>query len=292
MQICENITDTKRLKRFETLEAELNEKHNFKYDYSKSIFTGFSNKIEIICVKHGSFLQRFNNHKSGQGCPACAKEKLKEPKSQEHKDKIRNSHYGINPSEETLLKLKRPKSEEQKKKQTLTQEEVITQFVAVHGDNYDYSLVSYIKNTVKVDIVCLIHGIFKQTPKQHKRGAGCPRCKIEKLINITAEQKYKNNRTSLYYIRINSDFYKIGLTRTSIENRFKKENINIEIIKEWIFNDGMEAYNIEQQILREVNFAYVSRINSPISCGYTELRDFNFIDIVENIIKFNIKEIK
>ena len=62
------------------------------------------------------------------------------------------------------------------------------------------------------------------------------------------------------------------------------ENINFEIIKEWKFDDGMDAYNIEQKILREVNFAYVSRINSPISCGYTELRSFDFLNTVETII--------
>ena len=284
LKIHENITDNRLLKKLETLESELNTKHNFKYDYSKSIFISYKEKIEIVCKNHGSLFQLISNHKQGQGCPLCAREKLKKPKSQEHKDKIRNSHYGIKPSPETLLKLKKPKSEEYKQKITLSQNDVINSFISRHNEKYDYSLVNYIKNNIKVEIICKQHGVFEQTPKQHKKGAGCPRCKIEKLINITAEQKYKNKRTTLYYIKINSDFYKIGLTKSSIENRFKHENINFEIIKEWKFDDGMDAYNIEQKILREVNFAYVSRINSPISCGYTELRSFDFLNTVETII--------
>ena len=46
--------------------------HNFKYDYSKSIYDGNSVKIEIICHKHGSFWQTPDNHINRKsGCPHC-----------------------------------------------------------------------------------------------------------------------------------------------------------------------------------------------------------------------------
>lgn len=55
-------------------------------------------------------------------------------------------------------------------------EKVIEQFKKVHDDLYDYSLVNYINNTTKVNIICRKHGIFSQTPHHHKRGGGCPKC--------------------------------------------------------------------------------------------------------------------
>lgn len=45
--------------------------HGDKYDYSKSVYTLASNKIEITCSKHGDFWQTANSHLNKQGCPRC-----------------------------------------------------------------------------------------------------------------------------------------------------------------------------------------------------------------------------
>ena len=46
------------------------------------------------------------------------------------------------------------------------------------GNRYDYSLVKYINSKVKVKIICKEkdHGIFEQTPNDHKRNKNCPKC--------------------------------------------------------------------------------------------------------------------
>lgn len=41
------------------------------YDYSKVIYKGTWEKVEIICKKHGSFFITPNNFLQGKGCPAC-----------------------------------------------------------------------------------------------------------------------------------------------------------------------------------------------------------------------------
>lgn len=46
----------------------------------------------------------------------------------------------------------------------------------IHKNKYDYSLVNYINNTIKVDIICPIHGKFSQSPKNHMNGSGCVKC--------------------------------------------------------------------------------------------------------------------
>ena len=47
-----------------------NQIHGGKYDYTKSEYVASSQKVIIICSKHGEFLQSPGNHLQGQGCPA------------------------------------------------------------------------------------------------------------------------------------------------------------------------------------------------------------------------------
>lgn len=47
----------------------------------------------------------------------------------------------------------------------------------IHGDRYDYSLVSYSNKFGKVKIICKHHGIFIQSARNHLRGQNCPQCK-------------------------------------------------------------------------------------------------------------------
>ena len=56
--------------------------HGDRYDYSKVAYTGWDDKLTITCPQHGTFLQRYKDHKkSSFGCPSCAKYgfKPKEP---------------------------------------------------------------------------------------------------------------------------------------------------------------------------------------------------------------------
>src|ERR1035437_9065610 len=48
-----------------------NQKHNFKYDYSKTSWTGNDKDVIVICPIHGEFKIRGGNHKNGDGCHKC-----------------------------------------------------------------------------------------------------------------------------------------------------------------------------------------------------------------------------
>lgn len=53
------------------------EKHgDHLFDYSKVNYTNTDAKVEIICKKHGSFLQRAASHLKGMGCRKCLFDKL------------------------------------------------------------------------------------------------------------------------------------------------------------------------------------------------------------------------
>lgn len=49
-----------------------NKIHNNEYDYLLKNYKNIHSKIEIICRKHGSFIQRASAHLLGQKCPKCA----------------------------------------------------------------------------------------------------------------------------------------------------------------------------------------------------------------------------
>jgi len=54
--------------------------------------------------------------------------------------------------------------------------EFIEKTKLIHGDKYDYSKVNYIKNSIKIIIICKIHGEFEQTPQGHLSGRKCIKC--------------------------------------------------------------------------------------------------------------------
>jgi len=116
-----------------------NKVHNNKYDYSESIYTNSSSKIIIICKKHGKFEQIANTHLQGHGCEKCG-----------------CSFRGLKCRSST--------------------EEFIEKAKLVHSEKYDYSKVEYIKNNIKVKIICPIHGEFEQSPANHLLGMNCFKC--------------------------------------------------------------------------------------------------------------------
>ena len=66
-------------------------------------------------------------------------------------------------------------------------QQIIEKAREVHGDKYDYSRAIYTKLVEPIEIICPKHGSFFQTPHEHLRGQGCPKCGIE---SRSAKKKY------------------------------------------------------------------------------------------------------
>jgi hypothetical protein len=114
-------------------------KHGGVYDYSLTEYIKSNIKVSIICHRHGVFQQTPNSHLNGSGCRECGY--------------IKNGYNGRN-----------------------TLSDFIKRSNNKHNSKYNYSLVEYETNKVKVDIICPEHGVFKQRPDDHLRGLGCLRC--------------------------------------------------------------------------------------------------------------------
>ena len=167
----------------------------------------------------------------------------------------------------------------------------IQEFKNIHGDKYDYSLYHEFYNGafIKSKIICKTHGVFMQEPSAHKSGAGCPQCYYEKTNYI----KYKDKKTTLYYIKI-GEFFKIGLTQRDVYARFSdeiKSGVVIEILKTIEFKDGWEAYLMEQQILEKTKNTQINKVESPIKGGWSEIRRYCFMNLLKHELMLNHPEL-
>jgi len=196
------------------------EVHGSKYDYSKTKYINCKTKILIICPIHKEFEQYPNNHLKGHECKLCSINNTKQNvndfinkanKFHNYKYDYSNVSYinsrtkvaiicpehGIfyqTPS--SHLRYRCPYCNNSK---IPTNEEFIKSAKLIHNNKYDYSKTKYIKSQKYIEIICPIHGIFKQTPNSHLIGHGCPKCgKSLKLLNEEFIKRSNNIHNNKY----------------------------------------------------------------------------------------------
>lgn len=117
------------------------------YDYSKSVYTKSSEKLIVICKKHGEFNVSPNNHThkdSPRGCPLCKNEKIS-------------------------------------KKRATSKNVFMEKMKTIFGGKYDFSNSVYVNSKTPMEIICPTHGKFQRTPNELIKGRGCQKCKPYKL---------------------------------------------------------------------------------------------------------------
>ncbi len=110
----------------------------------------------------------------------------------------------------------------------LTTKQFIEKAKKVHGDRYDYSLAEYVLNSIKIKIICPIHGIFEQRPYSHLNGAGCPSC----ISTQTTEQFIEK------VTKIHKNKYDYSLTNY----QGSKNNVKIICPKHGVFEQSPGAH--------------------------------------------------
>lgn len=150
--------------------------------------------------------------------------------------------------------------------------------IEIHGNKYDYSKVVYTGNACMVTIICPIHGEFIQNSCIHTQGGGCLRCSREESDGgfnptIAERKKYEwlNKSAKVYTIKCWNDeeeFYKIGITTTSIKTRFKNSYMpyNYEVV-DIIETNLYDAVYLERKMHGENKNSYIPKIYFK---GYTE----------------------
>jgi hypothetical protein len=180
--------------------------HGRLYDYSAAVFLGYGKPITIGCPTHGSFSQGEHNHRNGAGCPKCGtasrveKRRMTFAQFELRASQLHEGFYTYTPAEisgnQTKVIITCPVHGEFSQRvdvhlrgqgckqcgyqrnghqSQLGMSEFLRRAVEAHGDTYEYisGLSGMHRN---VSIKCRKHGVFRQTPHAHLRGAGCPRC--------------------------------------------------------------------------------------------------------------------
>lgn len=232
------------------IEAAL-KKHIIKYDYSKTNYNGYTNKVCIIChekdedgKEHGEFWQSPNSHLSGFGCPKCGKV---------HK---------------------------------YTTDEWIKLAKSAHGESYSYSKSEYISARDKICITCPKHGDFWQYPKTHVSGHGCPKCNSSHLEEEmedflkTKGIKYIYQKRFLWLGLQSLDFYlpdyHVGIECQGIQH-FKETNF----FQELALTKELDSKKLERCTENGVRLFYYS--NLGIKYPYEVIEDKE--KLIEKIIK-------
>ena len=130
----------------------------------------------------------------------------------------------------------------------------------LHGDKYDYTKVNFNKSDKKVIIICKEHGgEFKQTPRKHLNGQGCPICnggwtfqyKLDVINNLNENDLYTMESIELYEIisqgKIHEDFEALLSSEACSEERIS----SLKELKEHFENNLPVDEIIDAEIIEE-----------------------------------------
>lgn len=151
---------------------------------------------------------------------------------------------------------------------------------SVHGEKYDYTNSHYVNSRTKLEIYCLEHGFFEQTPNAHIYSRnGCPKCGFNAKVESLKHSKfYDRTLNHIYILEISNDnesFIKIGITKQSplkrIEHikctsgkKYKPKLIwsTDKTIETW---KAVEIENIMSEMLSDIKYVPNFKFD-----GYTE----------------------
>ena len=229
----------------EKYKARLKSKYGNKFEFEYSKYEGITKgTVTLICTDHG--------------------EEIHTPQS------LLISSFGCTKCADATRIISKTKSFESLKNDV----------IKVHGNRYEISEIEntpFINRKSIVKVVCSIHGEFLKSGQKLLSGQGCFKCKMEELVFsgklpggysktvFESNPELANSKAFLYYLCINSKFYKIGVTTSTVERRIQgircksKGYIkNVDII--YVFETTLErAFNLEQSILTRFSEQRISR---------------------------------
>ena len=176
--------------------------HNNFYDYSLVEFENIHDIIKIICPVHGIIEMKASNHLHNKSkCKYCVNNNLKSNTVDfiKKSKKIHGEKYDYSLVEyidnKTDIKLiydgdvykQNPKSHLKGMNINITsivnitiEEKLLKVFNYIHNKKYKYTEFKYSGFDTIIDIICPIHGLFKQKINLHLNGSGCQICKTSK----------------------------------------------------------------------------------------------------------------
>lgn len=179
--------------------------HPNRYNYDNCVYINSTSKVCIRCNQCNTFIfQTPNSHLNGVGCRTCGYMRRSTSRIKttsefiEKAKKIHADKYDYDKVTYTGVKNKviiicneckwefyqLPPNHLTHKQGCpncagciQTTNTFIQRSNLVHGDLFDYSKSVYLGTYKHVNIICNKHGEFRQIPKLHLQGTGCPKCR-------------------------------------------------------------------------------------------------------------------
>jgi len=294
--------------------TEATAKHGDLYSYEYSKYTKALDKVEIHCnTCNNAFWQKASNHLTGQGCPTCKGNgkrltvlelqaalddlygetctfDLSTYKSQQSYISLIcnrcDRHY--TKKVEKLLKRNQACTSCNRKaagyKNRVTQNQFEARANKAHGDKFDYSKTVYITMHTPITIIC--NGCsqeFQQTPHNHLKGSGCPDC--SRADQGWGSSRFRGKPTIFYVVSLGNSSYKVGITTRSVTSRYSGESVNIKILYQTTFLDGLDAWNLEKLVLQRLSTAKYSGPSLLTRTGTKEILTVNPVEYLQQLIK-------
>jgi hypothetical protein len=195
---------TKKKYNAHTILTKLNEVHNNEYTYPNyTKYNSVSDKITVLCEKHGEFYPTISAHMNGTKCNKCVREST--PDKVIKKAQFIHKHFytdydftGYTNSNSSNIRIKCPKHgwftqnagyhvrggrciQCIQDEQHIPHNEILRRANEIHNNYYEeYDLTEYTNIRSKIKIKCPKHGWFSQIVNSHIGGSGCPICKMSK----------------------------------------------------------------------------------------------------------------
>ena len=180
---------------------KLHQVHGDKYDFTKSIYTGYNDKVIATCPEHGDFSMRASQLLQGHGCQRCggsgrySTTEFIEKHRRIFGDKYDYSKTDLDNRQDNKICIICPEHGEYYKTPTahlksgcpkcnqpnhgMDTARFIEAAKKVHGDKFDYSKSEYKGIYTKVIVTCPTHGDILVSPNNFIRGFGCKKCAAE-----------------------------------------------------------------------------------------------------------------
>lgn len=260
-----------------------NSAHNHEYDYSDSVYISMDKPVSVKHKKCGmTFSQYARNHLKGHGCKFCANQYMNTEIFIKRSREIHGHNkysYGS-----TIYKSAKEKLDifcntcEKMFTQTAsdhiqgygcshcggTKRKTFDEFQekakSIHGNGFSYNSKDFKSLKEKMEIKCnSCDSIFKQTPKKHLAGDGCPNCRTESMgwrrSNFIQFCSKNNGMAKIYLIHCfggDEYFYKIGITCNDLKTRYSSKRLmpyNYKVLSEKVMDAGA-VWDYEKEVIR------------------------------------------
>jgi len=239
--------------------------HGNKFGYDDVVYVNSYTPVIINCPIHGKSEIEPRHHYKGSGCYRCGRDSFS-------------------------VKAKKYK----------TSEQLLTALENAQGDKFDYSEVKFLvggmQGSDKIDIICKNHGLFKQAISSHVNGNGCNQCRYFGYTRESYIEYCKNfskETSTVYILRFyteDEEFYKIGITAQTIEERYSRKKDKGGYKYEIIYSIDLKpaiAWDAEDGLKKK----YIPLSHKPKNWfpGSTECFDMTLPteEIINNLKKFN-----